>query len=1103
MLMCLTFLKALLLGGLIINVVHIVPGDAIVYYVIPSEPPSSDCPGQPCQTMEFYFNHGDRYFSHDKVNVTLQFLRGNHILNDNQYYVKDLDEIEMIGMGPASDVNTHLSATINFTNITAIHMENLTIEAKSHAIFSIVNCNHIIKTSVTSRLPSEVPICMRMTISKTVYSNIALYAENHCDKFIITIKNSTLLNGSAFLFKSRMHRKNVDYSREWNMLDCTIANSSFEVYYDYAEVTIINTTFVDLFQREDSLVHNCIRPKHSMLKIEGKVLFRNTSNGLRSFPFLIPSGCNVTISGAVKFANNKAAPIVSYLGSIITLSGIISFLNNSGTMGGAIALKPSTLNIASNTTVYFNNNSASETGGAIYAMIKKYTTGDCFYQLLDYGNKYNWYNVQLINNSARNGGDHIFGEYMHSDACIATQANRDGNQQNVGTLSYLVQKYFTYNPGYDPSFSPVSSDATRVCLCGNTNRPQCTAMDKIYGYNILVHPGELFQVSAVVVGADFGTTIGTVYAIFPNKGKAVDLKPNSQHAQSIDNNKVCSMLNYTLFSQRKQEVFYLLPSDDSLTTVEHDFHKGFYKHLTNVSRDALYTPPLLNITLLPCPPGFSLLGDPPGCDCPPVLTNNNVKCLFINKSGYHIWNGSLWLNVDQNITITIAKYCPFDYCVTSRQSVNLGEHPDTQCSINRAGRLCGDCQENYSLAIGSSHCIHCPNNNNLALIIFFAAAGFLLVFFISAFNLTVTQGMINELIFYANIVWAYRSILFPQNADSNLFFTVLQTFIAWLNLDLGIEVCFVKRLNAFWKTWLQYLFPFYIWSIAGGIIYCSKCSAKVTKLLGNRAVSLLATLFLLSYAKLLQTIISSIGFTPLKVFSTDKNYTLTVWSLDGHYTYCHFPHIMLFITAVAIFGLLWLPYTLMLFLMQCLRKISHLKLLRWVPRFSPVYDAYFAPLKDKHHYWFGVLLIVRGILLVVFSLTRSVHPNINYLLLSIISAVLLCYANYNRVYKTKRVQFAENYFFIVLILIGGSEIVNQRTKHAVVYGSIFVTLLAFCGVLLWSALVQIFFKLKRSNLFSNVAVQRENSDFAQLWDSIFDETEPFLETNQTVAIATY
>ena len=64
--------------------------------------------------------------------------------------------------------------------------------------------------------------------------------------------------------------------------------------------------------------------------------------------------------------------------------------------------------------------------------------------------------------------------------------------------------------------------------------------------------------------------------------------------------------------------------------------------------------------------------------------------------------------------------------------------------------------ENFSLAIGSSRCIECSNSHNVALLLAFAAAGVFLVFFILVLNLTVTQGLINGVIFYANIIWAYK-----------------------------------------------------------------------------------------------------------------------------------------------------------------------------------------------------------------------------------------------------------------------------------------------------------------------------------------------------------
>ena len=146
---------------------------------------------------------------------------------------------------------------------------------------------------------------------------------------------------------------------------------------------------------------------------------------------------------------------------------------------------------------------------------------------------------------------------------------------------------------------------------------------------------------------------------------------------------------------------------------------------------------------------------------------NNVRCQFINHTGYHIWSGSLWLDIMNNINwdiyIELAQYYPFDYCRSDEKFVNLQNGSNAQCAFNRVGRLCDGCKENYSLSIGSSHCIHCPNNNHLTLLIYFAAAGFLLVAIIGVLNLTVTQGMINGLIFYANIMDLSKDFVLPRS----------------------------------------------------------------------------------------------------------------------------------------------------------------------------------------------------------------------------------------------------------------------------------------------------------------------------------------------------
>ena len=118
-------------------------------------------------------------------------------------------------------------------------------------------------------------------------------------------------------------------------------------------------------------------------------------------------------------------------------------------------------------------------------------------------------------------------------------------------------------------------------------------------------------------------------------------------------------------------------------------------------------------------------------------------------------------------------------------------------------------------------------------------------------NFTVSVGTINGLIFYANIFRANHANFLSQKASLSFF----GVFIAWLNLDLGFEVCFYEGLDAYAKTWFQFLFPLYIWFIVITIIVVTRNSLHTSRFIGKNAVQVLATLFLLSYAKLLHIII--------------------------------------------------------------------------------------------------------------------------------------------------------------------------------------------------------------------------------------------------------
>ena len=147
----------------------------------------------------------------------------------------------------------------------------------------------------------------------------------------------------------------------------------------------------------------------------------------------------------------------------------------------------------------------------------------------------------------------------------------------------------------------------------------------------------------------------------------------------------------------------------------------------------------------------------------------------------------------------------------------------------------------------------------LLLLIPFAVMGVALVFLLLVCKLTVATGTLSGLVFYSNIVGANRTIFLPVESNDPLL-----VFIAWLNLDFGIETCFYDGMDAYSKTWLQFVFPAYIWLLVVIIIFISHYSQRFANLLGSNPVSVLATLILLSYTKVLRTLIATAYFTHLE-----------------------------------------------------------------------------------------------------------------------------------------------------------------------------------------------------------------------------------------------
>ena len=203
------------------------------------------------------------------------------------------------------------------------------------------------------------------------------------------------------------------------------------------------------------------------------------------------------------------------------------------------------------------------------------------------------------------------------------------------------------------------------------------------------------------------------------------------------------------------------------------------------------------------------------------------------------------------------------------------------------------------------------------------------------------MGTINGLIFYANIVRINHAFFFttPMTSALKESQNVLAVFIAWLNLDLGIKIFFFfNGMDAYIQTWLQFAFPIYIWMIVGVIIYLSRHSTTIVKLVGSSAVSVLATLFLLSYTKLQRTVITAFSFTYLHNYHKDGR-SLAVWLYDGNVPFLQGKHTALFLMALTVTVFFILPFTLLLLFAPCIQTSNHC-LFKWLKRkLWPLLDA--------------------------------------------------------------------------------------------------------------------------------------------------------------------
>ena len=745
--------------------------------------------------------------------------------------------------------------------------------------------------------------------------------------------------------------------------------------------------------------------------------------------FLYLSGCHVTLNDNISILYNHAerggAIYTEHSNITIQTSDQITIANNVATSeGGALFLADSILELSIGLLI-LENNTAADKGGAIYVSDNKCETmsnsSSCFVDI-------QFSILVVLHNHAKNGSA-LYGGLL--DRCYL-HTGPEMSYSKLSSIDKFKQVLSTYS---QPASSAIASIVVRVCLCVN-DKPDCSRRD----LHVTKLRGQI--VNPIVTTVDQVETSATSSIMAHYTEVPAKLGEGEGRQLVYD---YCTNMSYHIYTEADSATLVLQP-------------EGYCE------RSPLSTIKI-HIRLQNCTTGFEQFKDRCVCDRRLLKYLSNVTCSIESFSISR--KGSTWFSYSEE-HLKMHANCPLDHCLVSSDAVSLTS-PDEQCANHRSGVICGECQENHSIALGSSKCIHCTSKYTFIwLTALFAVAGVALVALLLVCNMTISSGTLNGLIFYANVV-SISGLTSLQNCSIH---PILSVFIAWLNLDFGVETCFYPGMNTYQKTWLQFAFPLYIFLLVAAILVASYYSSTAMKVFGRNNIAILATLFLLSYSKILKTIITALNSTQVLVSSadnvSDQIVPERVWTYDGNIEYLKGKHVALFTVALLLLLFLFLPYTLLLTFGQCIRSMSVRK--RWVSQvirstvFVSIMDAYHAPYKRRHRYWTGFMLLMRCVLfLAIASFNRDSGISTNmYITTLVIITILIVKILATKIYNHLYLDLLELWFHLNLLVLSSTLcylLTNSTSSDSVLckctsasFSIIFIT---FFGILSYHAYLQL------------------------------------------------
>ena len=893
--------------------------------------------------------------------------------------------------------------SVIFNGNTGYRGANIHFSIASSVLYYSVILNNVISVNGNAEYP--ITSCLNENdqwyvedeeIGGGIYYNTGLFLENHCPR-----GNHVFINSNKLLIMNSKFLRNIAERGGGAWIGSRSCDLGSNCFLKLDNITVADNMGVIGSGLSLKTIRD-LKPEYEVYYVFNEVkindnVIRNTAHNFRqanSASALYISQCtNVTVIG-LQVTNHENQTGIYLFDSDITIEIRDTLLeNNTAKKGAGILLYGSShIILGTEVILWIKNNRADDYGGAMYVdrEFVLYESPLCFFQNLSSNTS-----IYATKNSADKAGDILYSTSGAVFNCSFIQLSHSFLESTRTVEDTFLQ--LLHHDG--DSSRIIATGPVKACFC-DKDVVNCSIREKV-SQAIL---GDHYNISIATVGLFDVPTPG--YITHQEREYATDDCTMIRHPATYNNHS-----DYFITARST------LPSDNR--------------------------PLEIKTMIQDCPIGFALSGSSASCECNNAIKKSKLDITCDVHNHLISREGNNWISYDiENQCTMIHKECPLDFCDDSMVTFNISQ-PDPQCALNRSGTLCGKCRKGLSLILGSNECRKC-SNYHILLLIPFAVAGIALVILLIYLNLTISVGTINGLIFYANIVKMNESVLFQNQS-----IPVLTQFISWITLDLGIPTCFVDGLDMSYKTWLQFVFPIYIWCVIIVIIILANRYKTIAKLVGDNPISVLATLLLLSYTKILRTVILAMLLGHISC----ENEIITVWLLDGSIEYFKAKHGFLCSVAILVFVFVCVPFTLVHLLIRVIeRHVFKYSLLSRIHMIiKPYFDAVGGPYKDEYRFWGGFLLLIRLVIALTASFAKPTA--VTSAILTAVIIIMLCGWSLQGVYQKWYNNLLESWFLLNLGII---NIIGLNQGGLIwVKVSVSLVFVTFLGIVAIHVLVQI------------------------------------------------